>query len=103
MSPTRAVEAVEVAALEELVCDGKASQQERLLAGSAAFAWQALIRAGDAAKITIQPTLDVQSGESFIHTETGDHKSRRCARARDQKLQVVGLAVGVTGKDWADA
>ena len=38
-----------------------------------------------------------------MHTETRKHKSRNTKHAKDRLLQVVGLAVGVSGKSWARA
>ena len=89
---------------------GRLSAQEGCVLGFLVFCVHARQRCTDGARITDEPTLDIAEGEgrelaSFIEAvTTGDAiKTGNVPKLARLQLPVVGLALGVSGRPWAQA
>ncbi len=75
----------------------------RVFCGFLAFCTHARLRFLDAARISVEPTLDESGAVSFVQSESKVHKGANRPRVRGLSLPVVGHAVGVRGEPWAEA
>ena len=93
----------EVLSLESFMMDDSTDPdmpRDKILAGFALFCLYTRTRVGDAARICIEPTLDLASdGSGYIESGMLEHKTSNRVRSRI-RLPVAGSAVGVGGSSW---
>ena len=95
-----------VSFLERVVARGFAdlSQVELIFLGLVLFTIHTRSRFGDAAKVCIEPALDLDpQGGGFIETAAVDHKTAGRPRRARRALPMVGHARGLSQEPWAAA
>ena len=62
-------------------------------------------RFGDAARVSMEPKLDIADGRGFVETAAkfGEYKTGYEVRKAGRLLPMVGSAFGVSGRPWAEA
>ena len=95
-----------VAAMERVVCDPTLGSgfdlEDRVFLGFMLFVIHARARFADAARVTAEPTLDLDADDvGFIEAGATDLKTGRGRSRVRRALPMVGHARGLTGLHWA--